>query len=70
MLKKEVMNGKLMIGESAGAIICSSTITYIEQMDKKPEDYSQEDDKALILLIFMSSHIILLHHLRKLLKRY
>ena len=52
LLKKEVMNGKLMIGESAGAIICSSTITYIEQMDKKPEDYSQEDDKGLNFVDF------------------
>lgn len=30
LLKKELMNGKLMIGESAGAIICAPTITYIK----------------------------------------
>ena len=44
LLKKELANGKLMIGESAGAIICASTIQYIEQMDEKPDDYSQKDD--------------------------
>ena len=43
LLKKELAKGKLMIGESAGAIICAPTIQYIEQMDEKPEDYSQED---------------------------
>ena len=41
LLKKELVNGKLMIGESAGTIICSPSIQYIsEQMDEKPEDYS------------------------------
>ena len=59
LLKKEIMNGKLMIGESAGAIICSPTITYIEQMDKKPEDYSQEDDKGLSFV----DYYILPHYL-------
>ena len=52
MLKKELANGKLMIGESAGAIICAQTIQYIEQMDKKPEDYSQKDDLGLDLIDF------------------
>lgn len=52
LLKKEIMNGKLMIGESAGAIICSPTISFIEQMDKKPDDYSQEDDAGLNFLDF------------------
>ena len=33
LLKKELANGKLMIGESAGAIICAPSIQYIEQMD-------------------------------------
>ena len=41
-----------MIGESAGAIICSPTISFIEQMDKKPDDYSQEDDAGLNFLDF------------------
>ncbi len=52
LLKKELAKGKLMIGESAGAIICAPTIQYIEQMDEKPEDYSQEDDAGLDLLDF------------------
>ena len=52
LLKKELANGKLMIGESAGAIICAPTIPYIEQMDEKPEDYSQEDNEGLDLIDF------------------
>jgi hypothetical protein len=38
--------------QSAGAIICAPSIQYIEQMDEKPEDYSQEDDAGLDLLDF------------------
>ena len=34
LLKKELQRGKLMVGESAGAIVCAPTITYIEPMDK------------------------------------
>lgn len=41
-----------MIGESAGAIVCAPSIQYIEQMDEKPEDYSQEDDAGLNLIDF------------------
>ena len=52
LLKKELANGKLMIGESAGAIICAPTIQYIEQMDEQPEDYSQEDNEGLDLIDF------------------
>ena len=52
LLKKELANRKLMIGESAGAIICAPTIQYIEQMDEKPEDYSQEDNEGLDLIDF------------------
>ena len=52
LLKKELAKGKLMIGESAGAIICAPSIQYIEQMDEKPEDYSQEDDAGLDLIDF------------------
>ncbi len=52
LLKKELANGKLMIGESAGAIICAPTIQYIEKMDEKPEDYSQEDNEGLDLIDF------------------
>ena len=35
-----------------GAIICAPTIQYIEQMDEKPEDYSQEDNEGLDLIDF------------------
>ena len=52
LLKKELANGKLMIGESAGAIICAPTIQYIEHLDEKPEDYSQEDNEGLDLIDF------------------
>ena len=52
LLKKELANGKLMISESAGAIICAPTIQCIEQMDEKPEDYSQEDNEGLDLIDF------------------
>ena len=38
LLKKELQRGKLMVGESAGAIVCAPTITYIEPMDKKASE--------------------------------
>ena len=38
LLKKELKKGKLMIGESAGSVICAPSISYIEIMDEKPED--------------------------------
>ena len=66
LLKKELAKGKLMIGESAGAIICAPTIQYIEQMDEKPEDYSQEDDAGLDLIDFYVLPHYLTDHLRKL----
>ena len=52
LLRRELANGKLMIGESARAVICAPSIQYIEQMDEKPEDYSQEDDAGLNLIDF------------------
>lgn len=52
LLKKELKKGKLMIGESAGSVICSPSISYIEIMDEKPEDYSQIDDNGLNLIDF------------------
>ena len=33
-------------------IICAPSIQYIEQMDEKPEDYSQEDDAGIDLIDF------------------
>ena len=35
LLKKELKKGKLMIGESAGSVICAPSISYIEIMDEK-----------------------------------
>lgn len=52
LLKKELKKGKLMIGESAGSVICAPSISYIEIMDEKPEDYSQIDDDGLNLIDF------------------
>ena len=48
LLKKELEKGKLMIGESAGAIVCAPSIQYIEQMDEKPEDYPKKMMQGLI----------------------
>lgn len=50
LVKKEVAKGKLLIGESAGAIVCAPNIKYVEQMDEKPKDYSQKDDAGLGLI--------------------
>lgn len=52
LLIDELNAGKLMIGESAGAIVCAPTLSYIERMDEKPTDYSQEDDTGLHLVDF------------------
>ena len=69
LLKKELANGKLMIGESAGAIICAPTIQYIEQMDEKPEDYSQEDNEGLDLIDFYVLHHYLTAPFKKITER-
>ena len=52
LLIDELNAGKLMIGESAGAVVCAPTLSYIERMDEKPTDYSQEDDTGLHLVDF------------------
>ena len=52
LLKKQLSKGKLLIGESAGAIVCAPTISYIERMDEKPRNYSQKDDVGLHLIDF------------------
>ena len=36
LLKQQLKNGKLFIGESAGAIVCAPDISYIEKMDPIP----------------------------------
>ena len=52
LLKQHIEKGKLFIGESAGAIVCAPTISYIEKMDPTPEDYSQSDYVGLHLIDF------------------
>ena len=52
LLKKELANGKLMVGESAGAIICAQASNISSKWMKNPEDYSQEDDAGLDLIDF------------------
>jgi len=51
-LKQELKKDKLYIGESAGAIVCAPTISYIEKMDPIPVDYSQNDYMGLNLIDF------------------
>lgn len=52
LLKQHIEKGKLFIGESAGAIVCAPTISYIEKMDPIPKDYSQSDNAGLNLIDF------------------
>lgn len=65
LLKQYIEKGKLFIGESAGAIVCAPTISYIEKMDPIPEDYSQSDYAGLHLIDFY----ILPHYLTAPLKK-
>ncbi len=51
-----------MIGESAGAIICAPSIQYIEQMDEKLEDYSQEDERLSVSATIVSKRENITHH--------
>ena len=55
-----------MIGESAGRNYMRSKHQYIEQMDEKARDYSQEDDAVDLIDFYVLPRIILQHHLRKL----
>lgn len=52
VLKQQIENGKLFIGESAGAVVCAPTISYIEKMDPIPKDYSQSNHMGLNLIDF------------------
>ena len=52
LLKQQLEKGKLFIGESAGAIVCAPELSYIEEMDPIPEDYSQSDYAGLGLINF------------------
>lgn len=52
LVKKHLSDGKLYVGESAGAIICAKELSYIKRMDEVPEDYSQNDYSGLALIDF------------------
>ncbi|MEG0620351.1 MAG: Type 1 glutamine amidotransferase-like domain-containing protein, partial [Raoultibacter sp.] len=52
LVKEQVERGKLFVGESAGAIICAPTISYIEGMDAIPDEYSQTDYAGLNFIDF------------------
>lgn len=52
LVKEQIELGKLFVGESAGAIICAPTISYIESMDAIPDEYSQADYSGLNLIDF------------------
>lgn len=47
LIKQHVKDGKLYVGESAGAIICAKDLSYIQLMDEVPEAYSQTDYSGL-----------------------
>ena len=58
-MKTVVAKGNPKIGESAGAIIGAPTMKYIEEMDERQEDCSQEDDAWLDLLdLYVLPHYI------------
>ncbi|MCR0611722.1 Type 1 glutamine amidotransferase-like domain-containing protein [[Clostridium] innocuum] len=52
LVKEQIELGKFFVGESAGAIICAPTISYIERMDAIPNDYCQSDHTGLSLIDF------------------
>lgn len=52
LVKEQIEFGKLLVGESAGAIICAPTISYIKHMDAIPNEYSQSDYTGLSLIDF------------------
>ena len=60
---------KLMIGESAGAIICAPSIQYIQQWMKSRRTTHKKMMQGLSLVDFYVLRIILQHHLRKLLRK-
>lgn len=52
LVKKHLSNGKLYVGESAGAVVCAKELSYIKPMDEVPEDFSQKDYSGLGLIDF------------------
>lgn len=51
-IKKHLIDGKLYVGESGGAIVCAEELSYIKPMDEVPEDFSQKDFSGLGLIDF------------------
>lgn len=52
LIEQEIRDGKLYVGESAGAIICAKDLSYIQLMDEVPEGYSQTDYSGLAWIDF------------------
>lgn len=52
LIKKHLKDGKLYVGESAGAIICAKELYYIEPLYHIPENYSQIGYSGLGLIDF------------------
>lgn len=52
LVKKHLSDGKLYVGESAGAVVCAKELSYIKPMDEVPEDFSQKDYSDLGLIDF------------------
>lgn len=52
LIKKHLNDGKLYVGESAGAIICAKELYYIEPLYHIPENYSQIGYSGLGLIDF------------------
>ncbi|MEG2052759.1 MAG: Type 1 glutamine amidotransferase-like domain-containing protein [Bacilli bacterium] len=52
LVKEQIELGKLFVGESAGAIICAPTISYIESMDAIPDECFQVDYSGLNFIDF------------------
>ncbi|MGM0110808.1 Type 1 glutamine amidotransferase-like domain-containing protein [Enterococcus sp. DIV0187] len=54
IIKEEIENGKLYIGESAGAIILSNSISYIEKMDTPDKGPDLNSHNGLGIVEFYS----------------
>lgn len=52
LIKKHLANGKLYVGESGGAMVCASELSYIKPMDEVPNSFSQKDYAGLGLIDF------------------
>ena len=68
LLKKEIMNGKLM--SRLGQLYVLLQLHILNKWIRNQKIIHKKMIRDSVLLIIISSHIILPHHLRKLLKRY